>query len=86
VICADEKTCIQDVGRRHDVVPPSSNHVVLVDNEYKRAGTVAYLAALDVASGRVFGQVVDKTGITPFDEFVALVMQQKPYRSAKRVF
>jgi hypothetical protein len=86
VICADEKTCIQALGRRHEVVPPSTNHAVLVDSEYKRAGTVAYLAALDVKSGRVFGQVVDKTGITPFDDFVALVMQQEPYRSAKRVF
>lgn len=86
VICADEKTCIQALGRRHEVVPPSANHAILVDSEYKRAGTVAYLAALDVKSGRIFGQVIDKTGITPFDEFVALVMQQEPYCSAERVF
>lgn len=86
VICADEKTCIQALGRHHEVVPPSTNHVVLVDSEYKRAGTVAYLAAIDVASSRALGQVVDKTGIVPFDEFAAQVMQQEPYRSARRVF
>lgn len=86
VICADEKTCIQALGRQHEVVPPSPNHVVLVDSEYKRAGTVAYLAAMDVASGRAFGQVVEKTGIAPFDEFVAEVMQQEPYCSADRVY
>lgn len=86
VICADEKTCIQALGRREQTVPPSRGHGTLVDNEYIRGGTVAYLAALDVRSGRVFGQVVEKTGIDPFDQFVAQVMQHEPYRTADRVF
>ena len=56
------------------------------ENDYKREGTVAYLSALDVCSGHVFGIVEDKTGIKPFQKLVDTVMEQEPYKSAHRVF
>ena len=54
--------------------------------EYVRNGTLAYLAALDVGSGQVFGRIDATTGIVPFGQLVDLVMQRGPYATAKRVF
>ena len=41
VICADEKTQLQALGRRHDTVPPGPGRPVEFD--YLRGGTLAYL-------------------------------------------
>jgi hypothetical protein len=49
VICADEKTQLQALGRRHDTVPPGPGRPGLVEFDYLRGGTLAYLAAWDVA-------------------------------------
>ena len=35
MICADEKTCIQALGRREQTVPPSRGHGTLADNEWR---------------------------------------------------
>lgn len=85
VLSLDEKTCIQALHRRQ-VAAPTANHGVLVDSEYIRMGTVAYLAALYVSTGNVAGKVVAKTGIVPFDEFVDEIMAHEPCKSASRVF
>lgn len=85
VLSLDEKTCIQALQRRQ-VAAPTANHGVLVDSEYKRMGTVAYLASLEVFTGKVSGKVVPKTGIVPFDCFVDELMAEEPCKSADRVF
>ena len=51
-----------------------------------RHGTLAYLAALDVCSGHIFGRIEDTTGIEPFARLVDQVMRQEPFHSANRVF
>jgi hypothetical protein len=38
VICADEKTQLQAVGRRHDTVPPGPGRPGLVESDYLRGG------------------------------------------------
>jgi transposase len=86
VISADEKSGLQVLERRHPTVLPQPGRAGLVEFEYKRHGTVAYLAALDVFRAKVFGQVGDTTGIVPFGHLVDEVMQQEPYASARRVF
>jgi len=86
VICADEKTGIQVLSRACPTLPPTSGQPGRYEFEYERHGTVAYLAALDVFSGRVFGRVDDITGIVPFGQLVDLVMTQEPFHSAARVF
>ena len=86
VISADEKTSIQARHRRHPTTPPEPGRAMRVEHEYERGGAVAYLAALDVFSGRVLGRVSSKTGIEPFNALVDLVMRQEPYASAERVF
>ena len=57
-----------------------------VEHEYGRGGAWAYFAAWDVHRAKVFGHCAAMTGIVPFDQLVAPVMTQEPYRSATRVF
>jgi len=86
VLSADEKSAIQVLERRHSTLPPMPGQPGRHEFEYKRHGTVAYLAALDVFTGHVFGRVDDKTGIVPFRRLVDSVMQREPYASGDRVF
>ena len=57
-----------------------------VESDYEREGTLAYLAALAVFTGKVFGRVEPTTGIAPFSRLVDQGMTQEPYASAKKVF
>ena len=57
-----------------------------VEHEYERKGAWAYLAAWDVHRAKLFGRCETQSGIAPFDRLVAQVMNQEPYRSARRVF
>ena len=70
VICADEKSQLQALGRRHRTVPPGPGRPALVEFEYRRGGTLAYLAAWDVHHARLFDRVEAKTGIEPFGGLV----------------
>jgi DDE superfamily endonuclease len=86
VICADEKSQLQALGRRHQTVPVGPRRPALVEFEYKRGGTLAYLAAWDVHHANLFDRSDDKTGIKPFGRLVEDVMTTEPYASARRVF
>src|SRR4051794_9110460 len=86
VVCADEKSQLQALGRRHPTVPAGPGRPALVEFEYRRHGTLAYLAAWDVHHARLFDRVEDKTGIEPFGRLVAQVMSSEPYASARTVF
>jgi hypothetical protein len=86
VISADEKSQLQALGRSAETLPPTEGCTGRFEFEYERNGTLAYLAALDVFAGTVFGRVDSSTGIQPFNQLVHLVMQQEPYNSADHVF
>ena len=86
VICADEKSQLQALGRNHPTVPPAPGRPALVEFEYERNGTLAYLAAWDVHHANLFDRVEAKTGIDPFGRLVEQVMSAEPYASARRVF
>jgi len=86
VICADEKSQLQALGRRHATVAAAPSRPALVEFEYKRGGTLAYLAAWDVHHANLFDRVEPKTGIDPFGRLVEQVMTSEPYASARRVF
>jgi transposase len=86
VLSADEKSAIQVLARSHPTLPPRPNQFGLFEFEYQRQGTLAYLAALDVLTGRVFGRIDETTGIVPFGRLVDLVMQQEPFASGARIF
>lgn len=86
VISADEKTQIPIRSRHHPITPPGPGRSIRVESEYKRHGTCAYVAAWDVHRARLFGDVVERISIAAFDALVARVMEQAPYRTARRVF
>jgi hypothetical protein len=86
VICADEKSQLQALARRHQTVAAGPGRPALVEFEYRRGGTLAYLAAWDVHHARIFGRCEPKTGIEPFGRLVKQVMSTEPYASAKTVF
>jgi len=86
VISADEKSQLQALGRRHPTLAPGPGRPSLVEFDYRRGGTLAYLAAWDVHHANLFGRVEEKTGIEPFGRLVEEVMRSEPYASARRVF
>jgi DDE superfamily endonuclease len=57
-----------------------------VEFEYRRRGTLAYLAAWDVHHASLFHRVEAKTGIEPFGRLVEQVMTSEPYASARTVY
>lgn len=86
VICADEKTSIQARERKVLTLPPAPGRPALIEHEYIRHGALAYLAALDIRSGRVMSRTEEITGIDPFFCLVNDVMLQEPYASARCVY
>ncbi|MGH7963460.1 MAG: IS630 family transposase [Candidatus Binatia bacterium] len=86
ILSADEKTSIQARLRCHSGLPPAPGRAMRVEHEYERGGALQYLAAWDVRRGVVMGRCEPASGIEPFSRLVAQVMEQKPYRSATRVF
>jgi transposase len=86
VLSADEKSQLQALHRRHRDLPPAPGRHRRQEFEYRRGGTLAYLAAYDVHAARVLGRTAASTGITPFGELVEQVMSSEPYASAARVF
>lgn len=86
VICADEKTQLQALGRRHACLPPGPGRPGRFEFDYRRNGTLAYLAGWDVHHAKLFDRVEAKTGREPFDRLVTDVMTIEPYRSARTVF
>jgi hypothetical protein len=86
VISADEKTQLQALGRHHATVAPGPGRPGLLEFEYLRGGTLAYLAAWDVHHANLFDRVEQTTGIVPFGRLVDQVMQVEPYRSARTVY
>jgi hypothetical protein len=86
VLSADEKTSIQARRRLRPTLPPGPHQAARVEHEYDRRGAVQYLAAWDVHRAVVFGRCEPKTGKAAFGRLVDQVMDQEPYRSARRVF
>jgi transposase len=86
VISADEKSQLQALHRRHPDLPPAPGRDRRQEFEYRRGGTLAYLAAYDVHAARVIGHCAPTTGIKPFAGLVEQVMTSEPYASARRVF
>ncbi|MBS2023922.1 MAG: IS630 family transposase [Deltaproteobacteria bacterium] len=56
VLCVDEKTCIQALERRRLFQAAVPGRVGRSEFEYIRHGTRNLIAALDIATGKVFGQ------------------------------
>jgi hypothetical protein len=86
VISADEKPGVQARMRIHLPLAAGPRRPARIESEYRRYGTLAYLAAYDVHRARVMGRCEPSTGIKPFTALVDQVMGTEPYASARRVF
>ncbi len=86
MISTDEKTGIQARKRICTTTPCAPNQKRRVESEYERKDSLAYMAAWDVHHAKIFGICEKQTGIEPYRRLENLVMQQTPYRTAKRVF
>lgn len=86
VLCADECTGVQVKQRCHPTTPPGPRQALRVEHEYRRLGTLAYVAAWDVHRAHLFGRVASHVTIPVFDGLVGQFMSQEPYRTAARVF
>lgn len=87
VLSADEKPGVQARQRIHPSRPARpGRQPIRVEAEYRRHGTLAYLAAYDVHQAQVIGHCAPTTGIEPFTALVTKVMSREPSASARRVF
>jgi len=86
VVSAEEKPSIQAVARCHPSLASAPSRAMRIEHEYRRNGTLSYMAAWDVHRAKIFGRCESTSGIGPFECLVAQVMTQEPYASARRVF
>lgn len=70
VISVDEKTQIQALGRTQRPLPMKPGHAETRTHDYRRNGTTCLLAALDVATGKVVGQTVERHRSAEFLAFL----------------
>jgi transposase len=78
VLCVDEKTGMQALGRRHPLRLPSRRRAGRLEFEYVRNGTRALIAAFNTRTGEVFGQVRAQRGAADLVEFMEGVAERYP--------
>src|SRR6185437_15505075 len=86
ILSFDAKPQINARRRLHPTLPAAPGRPVRYEHEYKRQGSLALLAGLDVHTGQVFASTPLTTGIKPFMDLAGQVMARPEYNSAPRVF
>lgn len=78
VLCADEKSQIQALDRTQPVLPMDFGVPERRTHDYIRYGTTTLFAALDVASGRVIGEVHRRHRAMEFRKFLERIDAETP--------
>ena len=78
VICVDEKTCIQALERKHVTRAAAPGREPRFEFEYKRHGTRALIAGIDVATGKILGHVRKRRTGNDLVEFLEAVAVEYP--------
>jgi len=86
ILSFDAKPQINARHRLHPTLPAAPGRPVRYEHEYKRKGSLALLAGLDVHTGKVFASTPLTTGIKPFMDLAGQVMARPGYKNAPRVF
>lgn len=73
VLCMDEKTSVQALDRTQKSLPMTPGRAATMTSDYKRHGTTTLFAALDVLTGTVIGQCMDKHRHNEFLRFMKKV-------------
>jgi transposase len=75
LISVDEKTGIQAKSRKHPDVPAQAGRDARREFEYVRHGTVSILAAMNVATGQVVAERIDRNDPVTFIRFLVMLAQ-----------
>ena len=78
VLCMDEKSQIQALDRTQPSLPMVKGRAATMTHDYKRNGTTTLFAALDVATGKVFGQCLPKHRHEEFLVFLRTIDRNVP--------
>ncbi len=79
VLSYDEKPGIQAIANTSEDLPPDENHrTINRDYEYKRLGTVALLAGIDLQTGEAIPLVRDRHSSKEYVEFLSLLDAKYP--------
>lgn len=78
VLCVDEKSQIQALDRTQPILPMTPGLPERRTHDYMRHGTTTLFAALDVATGKVIGQLHHRHRATEFLKFLATLDQSVP--------
>ena len=78
VLCMDEKSQIQALDRTQPSLPMTRGRAGTLTHDYKRNGTTTLFAALDVATGKVFGQCLPRHRHEEFLTFLRTIDRNVP--------
>jgi transposase len=78
VLCVDEKSQIQALDRTQPGLPMKKGRCGTMTHDYKRHGTTALFAALEVATGRVIGSCKSRHRHQEFLAFLKQIDRQTP--------
>src|SRR5207247_1789232 len=78
VLCMDEKSQIQALDRTQPSLPMTKGRAGTMTHDYKRNGTTTLFAALDVATGKVFGQCLPRHRHEEFLTFLCRLDRNVP--------
>jgi transposase len=78
LISVDEKTGIQAKSRKHPVLPARPGRDARREFEYARHGTVSIIAAMNVATGEVIAERINRNDSATFIRFLAMLDQMIP--------
>ena len=78
VLSVDEKTSIQALDRTQPRLPMKPHRIERLSHEYKRHGTASLLASLEVHSGQVRAESMQRNDSATFIRFLRLLLQAYP--------
>ena len=78
ILCVDEKSQIQALDRSQPMLPMRPGQVERRSHDYKRHGTTALFAALDIATGRVIGKCYARHRAVEFRHFLDEIEMRVP--------
>jgi len=78
VLCADEKSQIQALDRTQPILPMGPGIPERRTHDYRRHGTTSLFAALDVATGKVIGELHRRHRSTEFRSFLDHIDKEVP--------
>lgn len=80
VLCVDEKSQVQALDRSQPLLPMTLGRAEKRTHTYKRHGTTALFAALDIATGKIIGQCRRRHRASEFLKFLNKLDEQVPTR------